>query len=149
MSAFRLVPAESGDLGYVEWLLQEAGLPRGDIRDDDPTFYLATVDGDPVGVGGMEHHGNEMLLRSVVIETDERGAGHGRALVEGLLDRTPADATAAYLLTTDASDFFAKLGFERVEREEVPAPIRETRQFTEDCPSSATCMWRKLESTGA
>lgn len=144
MSEFRLVPAEPGDLRYVEWLLREAGLPDEDVRADAPTFYLGTVDGEPVGVGGLEHHGDAALVRSVVVEAEERGAGHGTALVEALCDRAAADAAEAYLLTTDAAAFFARLGFERIDREDAPPAIRETRQFGDLCPSAATCMRREL-----
>lgn len=170
MSTLRLVAADHDDLGYVEWLLHEADLPHEDVRegqtdrpDDrsggngDPVdesdgddvhttekqFYLALVDSEPVGAGGLEFTDDGALVRSVVVEPDERGAGHGRALVEALLDRAadaPEPATAAYLLTTTAEDFFADLGFERVDRDRVPPDVRATRYFSDRCPSSATCM---------
>jgi len=148
MADLRLVAADSEDLGYVEWLLREEGLPHEDVREDTATqFYLAMVDDEPIGAGGYEVCADAVLLRSVVVEPDERGAGYGRAVVEALLDRATPDATAAYLLTTSAEEFFADLGFERVERDRAPPEIRETAQFSEHCPSSATCMKRDLPAS--
>lgn len=48
-----------------------------------------------------------------------------------------------YLLTTTAEGFFARLGYERVEREGAPESIRGTKEFSSICPSSAVLM-RKL-----
>lgn len=167
MTTLRLVAADPDDLGYVEWLLREAGLPHEDVREGttdrrrdrsggngdtlgesaedvnftEKQFYLALVDSEPVGAGCLEFTDDSALLRSVVVEPDERGAGYGRALVEALLDRS-ADAsetaTTAFLLTTTAEDFFADLGFERVDRDRLPSDVRATRYFSDRCPSSAT-----------
>jgi amino-acid N-acetyltransferase len=45
-----------------------------------------------------------------------------------------------YLVTTTAAPFFAKRGFEPVDRAGVPASIGRTTQFSGTCPSSATVM---------
>lgn len=176
MTTLRLVAADPDDLGYVEWLLREAGLPHEDVREGkterrggssegngdtvgesagedvnftEKQFYLALVDSEPVGAGCLEFTDDSALLRSVVVEPDERGTGYGRALVEALLDRS-ADAsetaTTAFLLTTTAEDFFADLGFERVDRDRVPSDVRATRYFSDRCPSSATCMRHDLSN---
>lgn len=159
----RVVTADPADLGYVEWLLREEGLPHEDVREgtnhppgggksetrepveeSDAQFYLALVDGEPVGAGGLEFAGDVALLRSVVVEPDERGEGYGRALVEELLDRAAEEATTAYLLTTTAEEFFDGLDFEHVDRDRVPSDVRSTAYFSERCPSGATCMKRDL-----
>jgi amino-acid N-acetyltransferase len=69
----------------------------------------------------------------------------GTAAVRALEARAhDAGVETLYLLTTTAAAFFAELGYERIERESVPAPIRESAEFGELCPSSATVMRRRL-----
>ena len=81
------------------------------------------------------------LLRSVVVRRDHRGRGLAKRITGYLLHRAESQGVAAvYLLTETAQDFFAKLGFRRVEREAVPAAVRRTRQFASLCPQSASCM---------
>ncbi|NID14509.1 hypothetical protein [Luteibacter yeojuensis] len=50
-----------------------------------------------------------------------------------------------FLLTTTATDYFVERGYRRVDREEVPADIRSTRQFAGLCPASALVMVKELE----
>ncbi|MBN9053640.1 MAG: GNAT family N-acetyltransferase, partial [Rhizobiales bacterium] len=45
-----------------------------------------------------------------------------------------------FLATTNASSFFARLGFIQVQRENLPAAVLATRQLSSLCPSSATIM---------
>ena len=40
----------------------------------------------------------------------------------------------------DGADIFEALGFDRVERSEVPNEIRRTQQFREQCPETAVVM---------
>jgi len=42
-----------------------------------------------------------------------------------------------YLLTTTADKYFEKIGFELINREQVPIKIKESQQFIETCPSTA------------
>ena len=44
------------------------------------------------------------------------------------------------LLTTTAERYFTRFGFEVVSRDEVPAAVRESVEFTSACPASATVM---------
>ncbi|WP_267161875.1 arsenic resistance N-acetyltransferase ArsN2 [Halovenus salina] len=135
--------AETADTRYAESLLAENDLPTA-----DPSvvqLYVCTVDGDRVGVGGIERYGTVALLRSVAIEESARGRGYGTALTEALFDRARDEGIdELFLLTTTAADFFRGLGFERVDRAAAPGSIRETTQFTEVCPDTATCMRRGL-----
>jgi amino-acid N-acetyltransferase len=147
VDATSLQPVDRTDSRYAESVLSESGLPTADLS--DPQLYIYTVDGDPVGVGGIEQYGTVGLLRSVAIEEAARGQGYGTALTDALLDRGRAEGiTELFLLTTTAADFFARLGFERTDRAAAPEQIRETTQFSEVCPDTATCMRREL-GTGA
>ena len=142
--SLRLHPA-ADRLAYVESLLAEAGLPTDDVRSKPNCFRVAVVGDAPVGTGGIEPLGSNGLLRSVVVAPSERGRGYGGALVESLADRArEGGIESLYLLTTTAADFFTAHGFQRVARESVPAPVRETAQFDELCPETATVMCKRL-----
>lgn len=134
------------DREYVERLLARNDLPVADLGEKLDCLYCWEVDGERVGVGGLEPCGDRALLRSVAVEERARGEGHGRALCEGLLDEAASRGfEEVFLLTTTASEFFADLGFVEVDRESAPAAIRETTEFAELCPDAAVCMKRDVE----
>ena len=80
---------EAGALDYVERLLSRADLPTADVREQAGAFRVATVAGERVGVGGVERHGRDGLVRSVVVEPSARGQGVGAALVAALATLPP------------------------------------------------------------
>ena len=135
-------PAGSGDLDGVRALLAAAQLPVEGLEDQfGPPYVVAERAGCLVGAAGVEAYGTAGLLRSVVVAAAERGTGLGRALTADRLAWARAQRLeAVYLLTTTAADFFARLGFERVEREGVPPAIRASREFASVCPSTAVVM---------
>lgn len=132
-------------LPYVEALLQRNDLPADDLESEPGCFYVAFDGDDPVGIGGLEVHGRDGLLRSVVVEQSLRGRGLGTALAEELEElAAAAGIEMLYLLTTTVADFFAERGYVEVARAEAPPSIRETSEFAELCPASATCMRKSL-----
>jgi predicted GNAT family acetyltransferase len=87
------------------------------------------------------------LFRSFAVDSDHRGRGIGTQLYQRLLAHARLKGVRdGYLLTETAEGFFAKLGFQRVERQMVPTAIRETEQFRTQCPDSAVCMGKSLMS---
>lgn len=137
--------ADDDALPYVERLLEGNGLPAADVRAAPARFYVGYGDGTPVGVGGVERHGHDGLLRSVVVEPSARGDGVGTALCAALeAEARAAGIEALYLLTTTAAGFFDRQGYREVDRAEAPAAVRATAQFAELCPASATCMHKSL-----
>ncbi len=143
--AIALRSADDDALDYVERLLDRAGLPTADVRSGPGRFYVAVADGTRVGVGGFEAYGAEGLLRSVVVDSSRRGEGHGAAITRRLeAEARSADVETLSLLTTTAADFFAARGYDRIDRASVPPAIRETTQFSELCPDSATVLRKRL-----
>lgn len=133
------------DLAYVETLLDANDLPTEDVSSGTTAFFVGYENAEPVGIGGLERHGEHALLRSVVVEPSVRGEGHGTTLCERLLAHAARrSVTDVYLLTTTAADFFKTLGFDEIDRERAPRAIRATREFTDLCPSSAVCLWMAL-----
>lgn len=139
--------AGAPDFPAVAALLQAAGLPTAGIPPSLPDFLVAESGaGDRIlGAIGLEPYGPAALLRSAVVEPSERGSGVGHALVRALLVHATARGfRELYLLTLSAEEFFPRFGFERIRREEVPAAVRESVEFRESCPASATVMRLRL-----
>lgn len=130
--------------------LKSAGLPRSDLGTADQLFFAFTTASQHVGCGGFLIANDHALLRSVVVDEDQRGTGLGAAIVEALLDEAAAQgAKAAWLLTTDAQPFFARVGFHLSPRSDAPHEISSTPQFSSICPGSAALMRRDLTKRGA
>ncbi|ACM57000.1 arsenic resistance N-acetyltransferase ArsN2 [Halorubrum lacusprofundi] len=141
----RLQRADEETIAYVETLLDKNGLPSDDVEPGRNRFYIG-YDGDTrVGVGGVERHGTDGLLRSVVIERSARGNRYGTALCEALESKVEADGVERlYLLTTTAAEFFGDCGYVETDRTTAPNAIRQTAEFDELCPVTATCMVKSL-----
>ena len=143
--AITLRQANDGTLPYIETLLTENDLPSQDIGSKPECFYIGYDGNDRVGIGGLEVHGTDGLLRSVVIEDSARGNGYGTALCDGLKDEaSAANVATLYLLTATAADFFADRGYEEIERTDAPAAIQRTAEFDDLCPTTATCLKKSL-----
>ncbi len=132
--------------GAVVALLADAGLPTADVSQELlENFYFIGPRTAPFGLVGLELHGNDALLRSLVVGPDHRNSGAGSALVEHAeKDARVRGVVAIYLLTTTAEHFFARRGYVRMDRSDAPLAIRSTREFSEFCPASTALMVKRL-----
>jgi arsenate reductase len=139
-------PASNDDAESVRRLLVQAELPTAGLLDHFPAGYsLARRDGQVVGVAGLEAYAAVGLLRSVAVAPALRASGVGRALVEARLAAARAmGLVAVYILTTSAADYFRKFGFSSAPRDEAPAGLAASPEFSGACPASATCMRLRL-----
>ena len=134
--------AAVSDWPAIEALLRESGLPVTGARDNLDDFIVAGPD-QVLGCVGLERYGSTGLLRSLAVSPAERGNGVGRALVDACLSHARASGiTTLVLLTETAEPFFARLGFRRVDRTEVPDAVRASAEFRGACPASAVAMLR-------
>lgn len=130
----------------VEALLAENHLPISDLRDSSKvTLFGCVSDTQVSGIVGLELYGDVALLRSLAVAGAARGDGLGNALVAHA-ERYAAQqgVGSIYLLTTTASDFFSRHGYHPVAREEAPAAIASTSQFSNLCPSSSAFMVKSV-----
>jgi N-acetylglutamate synthase-like GNAT family acetyltransferase len=127
--------------------LTGAKLPVDDIGEDDVLFWrFETRDGVPAGFGGLEVHGEDALLRSVVTLPQLRRIGVGRAIVQAIeLEARLRKCRAIYLLTASEAAFFTALGYAAIDRERSPKAIQNSRQFASLCPDTATLMRKTLD----
>lgn len=144
-----LRPARVTDLEAVSVLLEEAELPTAGVEEALPRFVVAETGGRLVGVAGLEDHGRDGVLRSVVVAPELRGRGLGHRLTLRILEDARASGLGRlYLLTTTAEAYFPRYGFRRIDRGEASPQVRASVEFSEACPDSAVAMVLDLEADG-
>lgn len=143
----RIETAQPTDRAAIIGLLEQGSLLTEDLPVDLSDFLMAKDEDTLVGVAALESFGSVGLMRSVAVDP----AYQGKGIAAQLIDQVLATAVAAhlqeiYLITTTAEGYFDRYGFAPVSRETVPETIRQTRQFSGLCPSSAVVMKRTLTS---
>jgi len=142
-----IIPANAADAADIQRLLESSGLPTTDLTPRLLEHFLVLRDGEAlVGVVGLEPAGDAALLRSLAVAEPARGSGTGRQLLDAAeaLART-LGARDLYLLTTTATDYFARRGYHHAPRGTAPDTIRATPQFSGLCPASSSFMVKHLE----
>ncbi len=146
MSEIHIKPFAAHDEIALGVLLQAADLSTEDVTPEMlEHFLVAQLDQQLVGVAGVEVLGDAGLLRSVAVDEAHRGTGLGKRLVEAAEEHArKVGVRELYLLTVTAEAFFAGLGYRGVSREQAPAGIAATEQFSSLCPSSSRFMAKTL-----
>jgi len=140
--------ATDDDQGEVRALLEACGLPTADLAAARPRFIVACQDGRIIATGALQRcgTGGSALLRSVAVAAEARGQGLGRSIVREL-ERIARSASISQLtlLTQDAREFFAALGYRVIERQAAPEELQQSAEFRSLCPSSCVCLSKGLE----
>jgi amino-acid N-acetyltransferase len=137
--------ATPGDLQTVLGLLEKSQLPTVEVERWLDHFHVAMIDRETVGVAGLEIHGSDAILRSVAVDESRRGLGIGARLTDAIIRAAKSRGLAnLYLLTTTADDYFPRHGFRTIPRAEASADVRQSIEFREACPASATVMVLEL-----
>jgi amino-acid N-acetyltransferase len=126
-------------------LLKSSNLPADDL-DFKRDLLVGYYEGDSlVGTGGLEVYSPYALLRSLSVKLGIRGKSVGSTIFEYLLEEArKKKLKSIYLLTETAHGFFAKKGFKDVSRDEVPAEVKNSSEFSHVCPTSAAVMVLEL-----
>lgn len=141
-------------LSQVQRLLSEVGLPTSDLAATPAAvhrIFLAlqqTASGsEPWALGGLDLYGANALLRSIAVAPDRRRQGLATTIVAKLEERAgELGALQVFLLTTDASEFFAARGYSAITRRDLPASIRQSPQAANLCPDNAKAMSKSLSA---
>lgn len=141
-----LQPAKPADLDSVRALLTDLDLPHEDLAPSHLNDFLVARRGDQIiGVVGLERYNDVALLRSLAVQPEHRGQGHGSRLTEAVEESArKRNVTDVYLLTTTAADFFAERGYSEFDREDLPHAIQQTEEAANICPETATSMHKRL-----
>ena len=144
----QVLKASLADLPAVLALLRDCELLETGVAEAIESFVVAYSNGVLVGCAGLEVYGGFGLLRSVAVRSTARASGLGSDLVARMtMAARSQDLREVFLLTTTASRFFERRGFEAVQRSLVPAEIAESWEFRVGCPQTALPMRRTLRTS--
>lgn len=135
--------AGAADLDRIVTLLSKADLSTAGVAEILDSFLVIRDHGTVVAAGVVERHGEDGLLRSIVVDPARRGMGLGKQIASALIASENRDL---YLLTETAESFFTPLGFKLISRDEAPRALRASEEFRCLCPESASFMRRSVES---
>ncbi|MBT1543908.1 GNAT family N-acetyltransferase [Curtobacterium flaccumfaciens pv. flaccumfaciens] len=127
-----LQPVDADDVEALRAFLVEADLTLAGL--DAPTVRLwvdRDDDGSVVGSTGYETSadGVHVLVRSVAVAPQHRGAGGGTRLARFAIERaTEAGAERAWLFSRRSGPFWQSLGFTPADRDALAAALPDTHQ---------------------
>jgi len=138
--------ARPGDLPALRELLSLCGLPFDGVPDHLNAFLVALDQGRLTGSVGVERYGADGLLRSLAVHPDYRGRSLGTHLTRrALREARRLGLRRVFLLTETASEYFLRLQFRRVPRQQAPPAVQASVEFASVCPETAVCMERHLD----
>jgi amino-acid N-acetyltransferase len=125
------VPLAAWERDGVKAALVKTGLTADDIGDPGILFWrFETFEDIPIGFGGIEVHGRDALLRSLVTLPPLRQIGMGAAMVAALETEARAlKCQSVYVLPSTLGEFFARLGYSPCASDAVPEQIRASGEF--------------------
>jgi amino-acid N-acetyltransferase len=138
-------PANQTDYFSITELLSGQKLPIEDISRDLRHFFVAKENEKIIGTIGMEQYGEFGLLRSMATDEQHRNKGIASDLIDTLFRHAKQmGITSMFLLTETAESYFAKKGFEKIERETAPGAVKKSAEFSHVCPASAVLMKKEI-----
>ena len=145
MPDIRIEPARAEDADAIVAFIVAANLPADGLLDHLGTTLVARRLGRIVGTAALEIYAEGALLRSVAVDAALRGHGVGHRLTEAAVALAEQRAVGTlFLLTLTAEAFFPRFGFVPIARDDVPASVRQSVEFTAACPASAIVMKKAL-----
>ena len=137
--------SNSGNRQSIVTLLQSEKLPVEDLPADLDNFFIAVDYDNVVGAVGLEKYNNCGLLRSLVVNKDYRNEKIATKLIQHVEKKAKdLGVDCIYLLTETAPDYFTGKGYKKIKREEVPADLRSSAEFSHVCPQSAIVMQKYI-----
>ncbi|MDB5151737.1 MAG: family N-acetyltransferase [Mucilaginibacter sp.] len=126
-------------------LLTAEKLPVDDLPANLENFLVVRKNDELIGVIGLEVYGDYSLLRSLAVQPDSRSKGiAGKLLREIEILAHLKGSKAIYLLTETAPDYFNHKNYIKITRNDVPAEVQQSSEFSHVCPQSAIVMMKTL-----
>ena len=139
-----IYPADQNSFSSAIALLKQNELPTNDI-DDSSRLFVMINGAEVVGTIGLEHDGQDALLRSLSVSANHRNKGIGDQLVAFIEQYSNQQGVRSiYLLTTTAREYFQRKGYAIIDRNAVSEFIKKTSEYCSVCPSSAAVMKKTL-----
>ena len=98
-------------------------LPRDDdeVATNIRSYILAVVDNEIIGYAALHIHSLKMAeIRSLIVSQKARGLGAGKKIVEFCKREAKELGVKEILVLTYIPEFFKKLGFKEINKEEIP-----------------------------
>ncbi|WP_078556160.1 GNAT family N-acetyltransferase [Bacillus alkalicellulosilyticus] len=139
--------AEEKDLLPIQRLVAKAGLEEKGIEHQINDFLVIEDSNQQiVGTVGIERLGEDGLLRSLVIRSENLDAKVSLEFLEVTLAFAKRQKVKnLYLLTKSALPIFEYLGFEEIPGESIPAHIENSQHFSQYVKGVTKVMATKLE----
>lgn len=132
-------PANGADLAHIASILHRGKLRSGGARERLGRTVVVEADrGRPVSTAAVDILGSSGILRSVATAAPELGRGSGTLAVAGALRiAARAGARRVFAMTESAQGFFKRLGFEEIERADLPDEIAADPSLERECATAA------------
>lgn len=141
----RIRRATAKDLPSVTDLLKEYNLPTEGVPDHIANYLISESSGEMIGTIGLEVYESTGLLRSACVKERFQSRGVGQRFYEILITYAQEiGVDEVVLLTTTAKNYFARKGFEVIDRESVTGSVLNSSEFRGACPTTATVMIKRL-----
>ncbi len=101
-------------------------LPRSlsELYENLRDYYVAEVAGEVVGCSALHITWDDLAeVKSVAVREDHRNLGLGRRLVQACLEDARALGVPRLFVLTYLPEYFAKFGFQRVEKADLPQKV--------------------------
>ncbi|HET9627570.1 MAG TPA: GNAT family N-acetyltransferase [Kofleriaceae bacterium] len=125
-------PARRDDVPAIREVLASVALEEPAREDQAHTFFVLINEDGIVGCVALEVYGDDAVLRGLAVKPKFRGAGYGWMLADMAVSQARwRGVRRIYLLTENASDFFAeKFGFRVVDRSTLSKQVAASETFT-------------------
>lgn len=142
---YKLRSASTADWPAIESLLAQLKLPTEGAHEHLATYVVAVQGEQLLGCIGAEIYpaspGPVALMRSVAVAPDWQRRGVGEVLVNLMLEQARKRGIhSVHLLSVTAPEYFARFGFKRGPREQMPAALMQSAEFQGACPACAAFM---------
>lgn len=146
MNNIQLSFAQKEDEFDIKNLLFYYDLAVEDILIDNlKHFIIAKSENMIIGVIGIEIYNEIGLLRSFAVSPSFRLNGIGKRLFGNLVIYSYQNKiNKLYLFTKNSDVFFRKLGFQTLNRNNLPQSIKRSSQYTTHCVKNVTCMYMQI-----
>lgn len=132
--------ATSGDFNSIRQLLIKCGLPTAGVERNITNFFVAISD-SVVGVIGMEYYEQAALIRSLAISPNLRKCGIAEELVQRALAELKSRGIGeVFLLTETAEKYFRRIGFNSIDRKQIPKQLLVNSELEQACSGCSSCM---------
>jgi L-amino acid N-acyltransferase YncA len=121
--------------------MRACGLPAQTEGEKSTAAVVRASDGSPIGYAECERHGSTAVLRRIAVCPGSRACGVGSSLMGSILRQLiAAGVQSVALLAIGGEGFFGRLGFNKVEANDLPPELLATGHFRVTDPMLAIPM---------